>query len=539
MEGGRTVTKIYAVAVPLLLLWLVGWIVFSWGAMQDDALIHLRYADNLAVHHFITYDGVHANYGASSLLYVSALALLRRVTSSPELPHAASSVMHLLLFGWLTALFARIARGSEMAGKAGLVLLLLLSTPSAVRWLDDGMETVMVTGLVSLLAWLLHTERYDRRSSWPRYDLMVLISFLAVLLRIELSLLCAAGFFLLVMARVADTRNWWETRGVFLGRLINAVMRSAHLLIGCGLSLGLIYKTMHALLPDTALAKSHGIGSWFNPLQDTASTLSSALSFGLGTCCFWLLMLALTIRHDGKIKPETAIANGLFPLLLLSSVVRGQEIQGVRYFAWTFLFPIVWNILELARAERGHADSQLRRTLSGAVQRRLNVALVYGFLGCIALMLPMEAVMMHNVLLHRQETLHLFESQRLEVLKMRRGIASDIGYIGYFTQADICDLAGLVNGREASRMESAERARACVRKDADFIFVNLSQLMPLTRMIDLTGWAVCGRYEFTNLKRPDIHYLLVRPEMKRVACAAASRLPEPIESILPARTGGV
>ena len=393
MEGGRTVTKTYIVAVPLLLLWLVCWIVFSWGAMQDDALIHLRYADNLALHHFITYDGVHANYGASSLLYVSALAVpspthfLTGVTPCGVERYAplALRLAHNPLWSSCTPL---------RAGGQGRDLCCCCYSARPRRCAGSTMawRRLLVLVLISLLAWILHTERFGRRSSWPRYGLMVLLSFLAVMLRIELLLLCVGGFSMLAMGRFSSSKNWWETGGVTLYRFAEAVMRSAHLLIGGALALVVIYATMHELLPDTALAKSHGIGSWFNPLHDTASTLGSALSFGLGTCCFWLLTCALVARRDGKIKAATAIANGLFPILLLSSVLRGQEIQGVPLLR---LDVRVCDCMEHFRActresRRVQEPIEQTRTLADTSKRtsRMALSLVYCFLGCIALVLP-------------------------------------------------------------------------------------------------------------------------------------------------------
>ena len=332
MGGARTVTRTYAVTLPLLLLWLACWIAFGWGAVQDDAFIHLRYADNLQLHHFITYDGIHANYGASSLLYVFALAILRWLTASPDLPHATSSVMHLLLFCGLAALFARIAVRSEIAGKTGLALLLLVCTPSAVRWLDDGMETVVAVALVSLLAWVVHTETYERRRSRPRYAILIALSFFAVLLRVELLLLCTLGFLILTLSRFRETRNWWETWGVTAQRFGAALTLSAPLIAGCGLALATIYSTMHVLLPDTALAKSHGIAFWHNPLHDTVYTLSSAFSFGAGLAVFWLLTFFLVVRISRRLTAINMLANALFPVLLTVAVLRGQEIQGSSIF---------------------------------------------------------------------------------------------------------------------------------------------------------------------------------------------------------------
>jgi hypothetical protein len=54
-------------------------------------------------------------------------------------------------------------------------------------------------------------------------------------------------------------------------------------------------------------------------------------------------------------------------------------------------------------------------------------------------------------------------------------------------------------------------------------------------MMDLSQWKVCGRYEFTNVTTPDTHYLVVRPEVASAACAATSRLPQPIEGIFRSR----
>ena len=69
--------KRYRTLTILLAVWLMVWLRLSWPAMQDDAFIHLRYAVNLLRYHIISYDGVHPDYGTSSLLYVWLLAALR------------------------------------------------------------------------------------------------------------------------------------------------------------------------------------------------------------------------------------------------------------------------------------------------------------------------------------------------------------------------------------------------------------------------------------------------------------------------------
>jgi len=81
VKGITLIDKAYRWAVPVLGLWLATWILLSSAGVQDDAFIHLRYADNLLRTHLITYDGVHPNYGAYSLLYVYLLAFLRAFTA--------------------------------------------------------------------------------------------------------------------------------------------------------------------------------------------------------------------------------------------------------------------------------------------------------------------------------------------------------------------------------------------------------------------------------------------------------------------------
>ena len=514
-------TRAYRIALPLLAAWLVGWMYLSWAAIQDDALIHLRYADNLFLHHLITYDGVHPDYGASSLLYVGLLALLRGLTLSPNLPRAVSTVVHGMLFCNLAYAFAfRLPKEARVARFAGLLLLILLVTPSAVRWLDDGMETGIVVSLVSLLAWRIHSRSTSDNKAVEaraeRYLTLGLLAFLVVLLRTELALVCGLGFLLIALAKTESRKTPYLRR--------QPLLQGFPLLVGPTLALTFIVATMHVLLPDTAVAKSHGLSHWFNPLHDAAITLGGAFSFGFGMLLFWLLTLLLVVFQAHRLDLPTASANALFPAVLILASLRGQEIQGVRYFAWTFFFPVVWNILQLARFEE--ADS-----VSIRLARRSSL-LLGGFLVLVAIAMPFESRAMYRVLTRRSDTMRVFEAHPLDVLRGQRGVASDIGYIGYFSGARICDLAGLVNGRTAARLTSAERNLACVQTNPDFLFVNLSQLGPLQRLADFSGWQVCGRYDFNNVRALDSHYLLVRPSIAEDVCLATAYRQEPLARLL-------
>jgi hypothetical protein len=507
------INRAYKFVLPLLGLWLAAWIFFSWGAIQDDALIHLRYADNLYRTHFITYDGIHASYGASSLLYVHVIAFLSGFISSPSLPRGVSSFMHVSLFLITSFILVRfIPRESPRTRLLGLVLLFILVAPSAVRWLDDGMETGFALCFVALLC-ILAFRQY-RRSSTPtplQYLMFAVLAFFTVLLRTELALLCGVIFAMLVWKQVFDSGNRSS-------RWIGAILRSSHVLVGCLLALLFIVGTMHSLLPDTALAKS-GTASWA-AFYNAATVIVGALTFGLGLMVLWFLTIFFLVRA-GRFSVPVLFANLVFPAVLLLAAIRGQEIQGARYLVWTYFFSVLWNLLELGSLDLDRTDA-----------RRQSSRLVYVFILFLLIALPFECKIMGRVLSVRVQTMKIFEGQHLEVLQGKEGIASDVGYIGYFSKANICDAAGLVDGRAFARLTLAQRLEACADRHPDFVFGNLIQVKAITDAAQGHDWQVCTHYDFGNVRTPDTHYLVLPGATAAQTCQAiAGATPYPLTSL--------
>jgi hypothetical protein len=499
------IDKAYRWAVPVLGLWLATWILLSWAGVQDDAFIHLRYADNLFRTHLITYDGVHPNYGASSLLYVYLLAFLRAFTASLNLPRVVSSCAHLLLAAGLLILFFRsIPRDSSLARLLGLVLLFILVTPSAVRWLDDGMETGLALCFVAALCWA--TFRQSIRSSVTRSQYLALIAFgfFAVLLRTELILLCGLAFAILTWKRLFVPEQREQSN-----RRLGALLSGSHLLLGGLLALAFIRLRMHFFLPDTAVAKSGGVADWFVTLYVTGKIFAGALSFGAGMFLLWLLTIVLTLRA-GRFSITTLFANLAFPALFAMAASRGQQIQGARYFVWTLFFSILWNIFELSSIPPDHRLHTQNNTV------------VFCFLAMLLLALPFESRMLYPMLRDRSGLLKQFEGDHFEALQGKRGVAVDIGYIGYFSRADLCDLAGLVNGREKARQTIQERLAGCFASHPDFIFVDLGDIsyaanhLPIKFLIN--DWQICSRYDFKTVIQNDPHYLIVPRSVAPEVC---------------------
>jgi hypothetical protein len=514
------IDKSYRWAVPVLGLWLATWIILSWAGVQDDAFIHLRYADNLVRTHFITYDGVHPNYGASSLLYVYLLAFLRTFIASTNLPRVVSSSAHLLLAAGLLVLFFKsIPRESSLARLLGLILLFILVSPSAVRWLDDGMETGLALCFVAALCWV--TFRQSTRSTVTRaqYFALVAFGFFTVLLRTELILLCSLAFAILAWKPLFSLDQGKPTEP-----LVQALLSGSHLLLGGLLALAFIRLKMHYFLPDTALAKSDGVANWLVTLYVTGKIFAGALSFGAGMFLLWLLTIFLTLRA-GRFSTTTLLANLAFPALFALAASRGQQIQGARYFAWTLFFSTLWNIFELSGVAPDHR------------LQTQNNRLVFCFLALLLLALPVESRMLYPMLRGRSALLKEFEGSHFESLQGKRGIAFDIGYLGYFSRADICDLGGIVNGRDKARQTTQERLADCLATHPDFIFVDLGDMRyaanhPLLQR-SIEDWQICSRYDYKTVKQNDPHYLIVPRSVAPEVCRnVANTVPSDIPPLL-------
>jgi hypothetical protein len=451
-----------------VLVWIAwAWAIFlCWAGrreMLDDALIHLHYASILHDRHIISFDGVHPSYGASSLLYVAILALLRSAIHSPLLPKAVS----LAAYAALLALVSWMARINRLA----IALLLVLVSPFAVRWLTDGMETSLACLLAVAFAMLL-----ARKASPAALALMALT---LSLLRVDLTLLVAFGVL------------WWIDRQDWL--------RAAALCLGSAASLAFIRLTMGHLLPDTAIAKQHL--HFFEVLNGTGYETAATFSFGIGAVLLWLVSAASAWRVNSR---AALIANLPFPTLTLLAAVRGQEVNSIRYLIWALLFSITWNLLIAA------APSKTRPIL------------LYGFACLLIVCWIFELPVALRIDRGRTQNLDAMQQAHLDRLH-GQGLAADVGYISYFSQAPICDIDGLVNGRAAATMSYAKRTEACLAAQPTFLFVSALQMQYLDDDYHIdshTDWIECGSVDFTNVGSSDRHWLLVRRTEYPQGCPA-------------------
>ena len=497
-------------------VWLLLWILLSWPSVQDDAFIHLRYAVNLLRYHFISYDGIHPDYGTSSLFYVFLLATLRTLFQSPVLPRAVSSVFHVALFGGLAWGFSRALRSApRLAWGFAALMLAILVTPMAVRWLDDGMETSLTLCLISLLVFALSRLGRSEVLSGRSWIWLFALGLISTLTRVEYLLLMAIASATLLFARLAQFRPKSLSASVRIGAA------SVAPLLGSLLAAGIIYRSMHALVPDTAIAKAEALAPWRSTMGSTVDVFVSAMSMGAILLGFWLLTAVAVIVYQRRVSLALLVANSPFPIVLALAVQRGQQVQGVRYFVWTLVFPILWNILELRWSASEPHRVAIRTVAFGG----------YAVVLALLIVLPIESVLLFREFREREKSFAQFRSQHLERLSSMKLVAFDVGYIGYFTQSPLCDMAGLVNGRASAALPFGARVKACAAQQPPYAFVSDFSIWELGTALDIRGWSICSEYNFANLRAPDFHYLIASPAATAKVCAAAGNAPRPLDDV--------
>ena len=497
----------YPPLVAGVAVWLSCWLYATRLAMLDDALIHLRYASNLRNLHFITYDGVTPTFGTSSLLYVGILALLRSFTTSPLLPKMVSDVAYVCLIGLVLVLIHRL-RASQFARMACLGLLACLLSPMGVRWLTDGMETSLVVLAACLLALLAHHQMQRNSTPTVLYVPLVFFGACLALLRIELASLVALASLAIATPRLAAAPDW-KSR-------VKALLTSSHLSVGVLVVMATLHHVYGSLLPDTAIAKATSI-SMFVEATTVARTVASSFLLGMGSALLWVATAFFLLRAYllGGARASTLIAwacaNAPFPLIVSLAAARGQGIDGVRYFIWCFVFSTVWNVLalDLNAQERQAPDAQDSSWL------RIMVPVYVAFLVCIG---PPDWYYGHRTMQGRGSTYAAMRNAGLGTLKGRNLVAGDIGFIGYFSQANVCDLSGLVNGRAFARTDSVRRVDVCASRNPTVLFVRQDEARDLSKRMDLREWVVCQRFDFQNVHSLDRHYLVLPPRDAAQKC---------------------
>jgi hypothetical protein len=500
------------VLLVLLAAWVGAWIFAARFHFLDDALIHLRYADLLREKGFLTFDGVHPSNGTSSVLYVVLLAAAGRIFPSVFLPKLLSVIGYVALLG---ITLKRALKSWGVARSLWFLLLLVLASPMAIRWFTDGMETSLATALALLIGYRTMPggalSAGFRKSRAP-----LLLAFGWVFLRVETAFLLA----FLCLAYAA----WGFGTGAKGGRIWGTRRERAgeiQLAMGAALAMLTIRLITGYIISDAAIAKAEGFYGVMPYARLVARAFAASLSLGLGMLLIWVASAILGGRCAGGAKAGAlAVVNLALPAELLIAMGRGQMLQGVRYFLPALAVMIAWNLAFL-EANRPSGVAALTPQHPPGFFSRIGPLIIPGLAILMLCAWPLEGHIVRRIIGLRGAAFQQMRSQHLEALAGRVGVAYDIGFISYFTHATLCDMGGLVNGREFARMPPDERARRCAASSPGFAYVNAGQRDDLSAWIDFRGWSVCHVYEPSNVFDRDRHYLLVTPDIAPGDCGKA------------------
>lgn len=150
----------------------------------DDAFIHLRIAENAVNGYGLTFNKQSDSFATSSLLYSFILMSLLTIIDDPFLTKYISVFAY---FGLVFQFFLLLKHQKNYLGWIlTLIFLSAIVSPIGVRWLSDGMETVLVANAAMFLS--LWTSNLLQKDTVPNTNIVILsafIFFLLVLLRLE------------------------------------------------------------------------------------------------------------------------------------------------------------------------------------------------------------------------------------------------------------------------------------------------------------------------------------------------------------------
>lgn len=302
----------------------VGWCVYCWGYVEDDAFIHLEFAQSVATGRGFSFDG-RPVYGDSSPLWVLLLAMLRWLGVPSTL--SAKALACAAFLGLVVALeryLRAVIRGPALRD---LLALSLLTGPYALYWAFSGMEALASLALALVLVGFVR----EPTDSAPRLFLRLSLLSVAPLLRGEFLLLAPFVLASLLLRGFANRLPGWAR--LLLGLLV--LLPVATWTSFAGEHLG-------SHLPTTTAAKrllSSG-GAWAAALQVAYRIVATlGVAYGIAFLCggaalaarWGILRLApRSIDFKSPSTQGTLLALG-WPCLVLALYATNGTVVQTRY----------------------------------------------------------------------------------------------------------------------------------------------------------------------------------------------------------------
>ena len=467
----------------------------------DDTFIHLRIARNIIEKGIYSFNGIKKDFSTSSPLYTTILSLGLRIWDSPYLAKTINIIFYVLNYSLISIFLLRTKNLNSLILS---IFLIGFSSPLGVRWLTDGMESSLVMLFAMIIAFILYSINKVKAGEYKKIFFFITFFFcsLSILLRIEFAFIILWFIFSSVFTRSFSDKK--------LG-FNNFLSRKLPLFLSLLTSFSIIYINFGSFTPDTSLAK----GGLKYDLSYFAFNLIrahvSASIFGVSLILSLFISLYSIYKNSNNLNQNNQInfaylINLSLPAIILLILIKGQMIQGIRYFIFIETFLISFNLLICN-------EYYLKKFTEHKKNYRYYIYLFIPLL--ISPWLWHDFDVLNKISYGRTQTFLNLSNQDLRCLNNKNLIAWDVGMIGYFSKSVILDPNGLVNGRELAKLSEDDRLNQFIENNnLDYVFVNDKQMRQVGKYLNLTKWIKLGSYSFPNFNKnsQDIHYLLKSPK---------------------------
>ncbi len=472
----------------------------------DDAFTHLRIARNLMENGFYSFNGITRDFSTSSPLYTTILSKGLIFWDSPYLAKLIGIVFYFFIYILTSLFFLKTVNTKSFISS---IFLIGISSPMGVRWLTDGMETPIIMLFSMLLAYYFESLKIfiDNKNKNIDYFITYFLCTLSILLRIEFIFIIIWYLMINIISNILF-KDKFEYKKLFF--------RSSPLIFAFITSFTFIFLNFGNLTPDTSIAKA---GIQYNLNYFTFSILRAhfgASLFGISLAISLLLSIYFIFKNKKNTKNirqkalinHTILINFSLPLMLLLILIKGQMIQGIRYLIFIETFLITFNLLSFKNYDMKAFPLQIK------------IYKYFSFLLIPLIISPWlwnDFKVLKKISKGRSETFINLNNRDFSCFKNKNLIAEDLGMISYFSQANIFDPAGLINGRDLAKITKDERLNQYTKNTKiDYAFLNDEQIEELKKYLDLKKWETMDSYKFPNFKKnsDDVHYLLKSPEIQ-------------------------
>jgi hypothetical protein len=291
-----------------------------WFWMDDDMMISMRYARNLAEDYGLVWNPGERVEGYTNFGWVMIMAAVHLLPLPDQLMPVAMRVVSAGICCGMLLVAARLLRTLEprfLVLTLPVALVLILSCTDVMFWAVSGYETILVTLLHMLIVWRAVSNR--------RLDAALLIPLALLPLVRSDAMVIWLGDALLVMWLATDRRR-------------AALLLAAALVpFACHLGFRLLY--YGELLPNTYYLKLVGLDD----------RISRGLTYVLGFAERYALLLVLaagTVASLWKRDIRTrSFVTTLVPAVLYAGYIGGDVFSLFRFFAHVMPELIIWAVI--------------------------------------------------------------------------------------------------------------------------------------------------------------------------------------------------